>query len=188
MISVAFHTLHAVICVRTSCYCFVHIKDKSSSHLGKAVRDSTVQSSLNWHGKWKGRGKRPEEVVRCCLTTAAAASHRKYLWPKGRGVVPLPVLCPLQCCRPVCSVTAKAYASQESLRYWSEAVNHALWLHLHWAGILQAWCCLWGDWNDTGGWWANSFQNPASSQHCKLHCLFSASWFLHCSLPFDLIR
>lgn len=104
MISVAFHTLHAVICVRTSCYCFVHIKDKSSSYLGKAVRDSTVQSSLNWHGKWKGRGKRPEEVVRCCLTTAAAASHRKYLWPKGRGVVPLPVLCPLQCCRPVCRV------------------------------------------------------------------------------------
>lgn len=169
-----FHILHTVICVRMTCYFSVRMKYKSSFHLGKAGRDSTVQSSLNWHGKWKGREERPEEVVRCCLVTAAAAIPQEVsLAKRERGGPPSTTLtlAMLQTC--LQGVRAKEYAAEESLRRWSEAVNHTPWLHLHWAAILQAWCCLWGDWHDADGQQANNFQNLDLSQHCKLHCSFS---------------
>lgn len=147
-----FHTLWTVICVRMTCYFPVHMKYKSSFHLGKAIRDSKVQSSLNWHGKWKGRGERPEEVVRCCLVTAAAAIPQEAFLAKRERGGPLSTaltLAVLQTC--LQGVRAKEYAAEESLRHWIEAVSHKSWLHLHQAAVLQAWCCLWGDWHDADG-------------------------------------
>lgn len=54
--------------------------------------------------------------------------------------------------------------------------------------ILQAWCCLRGDWHDADGQQANSFQKPDLSQHYKFLCSSSSWGLLHCSLPSDSLR
>lgn len=116
-----FYSLHTVICIRMTCYFSVHKKYKSSFHLGKAVRDSTVQSSLNWHGKWKGRRERPEEAVWCCLVTAAAAAipQEVSLAKVERGGLPSTALtlAVLQTC--LQGVRAKECVAQERLRHCS---------------------------------------------------------------------
>lgn len=126
---ITFCTLHAFICARKACYFFVHMKYKKSFHLSKTVRD---KRSLNWHVKWKGRGKQPEEVVRYCLVTAAAAIPQETSLAKRERGGPSSnalTLAVLQTC--LQGVGAKEYTAQESLRHWNKAVNCKLGLHLH---------------------------------------------------------
>lgn len=70
----------------------------------------------------EARGSSPVLFSHSCSSISQEVSLAK----RERGGPPssaLP-LAVLQTC--LQSVTAKAYASQESLRYWSKAVNHAL--------------------------------------------------------------